>query len=90
MITRTASLALIIAAFAAVAVADGTERSAPYSALDTIRRAEVGTFSPRLRTPEREEERKEERGRSEPKIEWPVRCKFDESRPGTITCEERK
>lgn len=90
MITRTALLALFLSASAAGAGADGTERSAPYSALDTIRRAEVGTFSPRLKKAEEKREPVQiDRPRPfEPK--WGVRCKFDESRPGTLICEERK
>lgn len=82
-------LILFVLAFSAAgAAADGTERSAPYSALDTIRRAEVGTFSPRLREEKREPVRTDRPELFKPR--FGVRCKFDESRPGTLICEERK
>ncbi len=84
--------AVILGCLATGAVAGDAERPPRYSALDTLRRAKVGTFSPALR----EEDRRrfapvEDRSRREDFVpRWGVTCEPDPAKPGTLKCEERK
>lgn len=84
--------AVILAASAHGALAGDAERPPGYSALDSLRSAEVGTFSRALR----EEDRRrfapvEDRSRREDFVpRWGVTCEPDPAKPGTLKCEERK
>jgi len=57
------------------------EEPRPYSALDTVRRAQVGTFSPRLAPPVRVAPAEPLAGRPEPSRFERMDCRPDPSRP---------
>lgn len=57
------------------------EEPRPYSALDTVRRARVGTFSPRLAPPVRVAPAEPRAGRPEPSRFERMDCRPDPSRP---------
>ena len=74
---------------ATVAAAEEPPR---YSALDTIKRAQIGTFSPALRQaterPAREPVRTDRRRTFKPR--WIVSCRPDPTEPGALICTPKK
>lgn len=82
---RFAIFALV--ALLPLATQAASEESAPYSALDTVRRAQIGTFSPRLAPPVRVEK---EAPKAPPRFER-MECRPDPSRPlnRAIICTPR-
>jgi len=80
---------VVLPLLATVAAAQEPPR---YSALDTIKRAQIGTFSPALRQaaekPAREPVRADRRRAFEPL--WGVVCRPNPVEPGTLVCDPKK
>lgn len=72
---------VVLPILATVAVA---EQPPLYSALDTIQRAEIGTFSPAAEKPAREPGRFRA---FEPR--WGVVCRPNTAEPGTLVCDPK-
>ena len=72
---------LLLGVLPILATQTHAEEPRPYSALDTVRRAQVGTFSPRLAPPVRVAPAEPPSGRPEPSRFERVDCRPDPSRP---------
>lgn len=83
-------LALVVLPLLATVAA--AEQPPRYSALDTIKRAEIGTFSPALRQaaekPARNPVREDRRRAFEPR--WGVVCRPNPAEPGALVCDPKK
>lgn len=85
------ALILILAVLPLLATQAHAEEARPYSAQETIRRAQVGSFSPRLAPPVRVTV-PAEAGKPDPSRFERLECRRDPSRPlgKTIVCEPRR
>lgn len=78
---RNRRLILALAVLPLLATQAHAEEAGRYSALDTIRRAQVGTFSPRLAPPVRVVPAEPRAGKPEPSRFERMDCRPDPSRP---------